>query len=164
MGILISFNITLLSTVYRNHLIDNDIHLFLRHLIKKLLVSINQSSNLLYFYYNFFGRAKEANIYEIKLRRLSSQIFKIFFSSFIFKENHGFIEDSNLLEKVLVEKELDGRTVDIDDIRNFEDLPRLVLLDEECGNLKVVNDSGELSRNINQKNKSDVLQPKRCPL
>ena len=29
---------------------------------------------------------------------------------------------------------------------------------EECGNLIVVNDGGELIRNINEKKKSDVLQ------
>ena len=31
-------------------------------------------------------------------------------------------------------------------------------MDEKCGNLIVVNDGGELTRNINQKKKSDVLQ------
>ena len=36
-----------------------------------------------------------------------------------------------------------------------ENSPRLVLVDEECGNLIVVNGGGELTRNINQK-KSDV--------
>ena len=39
-----------------------------------------------------------------------------------------------------------------------ENSPRLVLVDEECGNLIVVNGGGELTRNINQKKKSDVLQ------
>ena len=31
-------------------------------------------------------------------------------------------------------------------------------MDEECGNLRVANDGGVLTRNINQKKKSDVLQ------
>ena len=31
-------------------------------------------------------------------------------------------------------------------------------IDEECGNLIEVNDDGELTRKINQKKKSDVLQ------
>ena len=31
-------------------------------------------------------------------------------------------------------------------------------INEECGNLKVVKDYGELTRDINQKKKSDVLQ------
>ena len=44
--------------------------------------------------------------------------------------------------------------VNIDDIRNLDQSPRLVFIDEKCGNLIVVNDGGEL---INQKN-SDVLQ------
>ena len=54
----------------------------------------------------------------------------------------------------LVEK-LDG--TDVDDIGNFEDLPILVFIDEECGNPIVISDSGEFTRNINQKKKSDVL-------
>ena len=33
-----------------------------------------------------------------------------------------------------------------------------MFVNEECGNLKVVNDGGELTRDINQKNKSDVSQ------
>ena len=37
-------------------------------------------------------------------------------------------------------------------------LPRFVFIDEECGNLKVVNDDEELTRNINQKKKLDVSQ------
>ena len=47
---------------------------------------------------------------------------------------------------------------DIDDIRNLEDSPGFVFIDEECQNLIVVNDGGELARNIKQKKKSDVLQ------
>ena len=34
----------------------------------------------------------------------------------------------------------------------------------ECGNLKVVVDSVELTRNINKKKKPDVLQAYTCPL
>ena len=48
--------------------------------------------------------------------------------------------------------------VNIDDIRNLDQSPRLVFIDEKCGNLIVVNDSGELTRNISQKKKSDVIQ------
>ena len=80
-----------------------------------------------------------------------------YFSSFIFKKNHGFIEKSNPSEKnVIVEEEL--HCIDIDDIGNLEEWPRLVLIDEECGNLIVVTNGGELTRNITQKKKSDVLQ------
>ena len=50
------------------------------------------------------------------------------------------------------------RTIDIDNIGNLEDSPRLVLIDEECGNLIVVDDGEELTRNINQKKKSYVSQ------
>ena len=43
-------------------------------------------------------------------------------------------------------------------IGNLEDSPRLVFIDEECENLIVVNDGGEITRNINQKKKSEVFQ------
>ena len=78
-------------------------------------------------------------MYEIKSRRLRSQILTCFIFLVLFKKN-----------------QLD--CIDIDDIGNLEDLPRLVFIDEECGNLIVVNDGAELTRNINQRKKSDVLQ------
>ena len=49
---------------------------------------------------------------------------------------------------MLVYEELDY--IDIDDIGNIEDSPRLVFINEECENLIVVH--------INQKRKPDVLQ------
>ena len=58
-------------------------------------------------------------------------------------------------KNVIVGEELD--CIDIDDIGNLEDSPRLVFINEECGNLIVVNDGGELTENISQK-KADVLQ------
>ena len=39
-----------------------------------------------------------------------------------------------------------------------EDSSRLVFIGKECENLIVVNDGGEFTRNINQKNKSGILQ------
>ena len=63
----------------------------------------------------------------------------------------------NLLKKnVIDEEELDG--IDIDGIGNLEDSLRLLFIDEECGNLIVVNDGEKLTRNINQKKNADVLQ------
>ena len=53
-------------------------------------------------------------------------------------------------KNVILEEELDG-------IGNLEDLPRLVFIDRECGDLKVSVDGGNLTRNINER-KSDVLQ------
>ena len=41
---------------------------------------------------------------------------------------------------------------------NLEDSSRLVFINEECENLIAVNDGGELTRNINQKKKSEVLK------
>ena len=70
--------------------------------------------------------------------------------------NHGFTEEGNLSKKtVTFEEELDG--TDIDDTGNLEDSPRLVFINEECENLIVFNDGGELTRNLNQKKKLDVL-------
>ena len=40
---------------------------------------------------------------------------------------------------------------------NLEDSPRLVFINEECMNLIVVNDGGEVTENISQK-KSELLQ------
>ena len=93
---------------------------------------------MIYFYYTFFDRAKEVNIYAIKSRRLHLQLLSfLYFCSFVFKENHVFNEEENPSQKVvIVEKEPDD--IDIDDIGNLKDLPGLVLIDEECENLKVV--------------------------
>ena len=56
------------------------------------------------------------------------------FSTFIFKENHVLNEEENTLQKVVEEL----NDIDINEIGNLEDLPRLVFIDEKCGNLKVV--------------------------
>ena len=61
-----------------------------------------------------------------------------------------------------IKEELDG--IDIDDIGNLDDLLRTVLLHEECGNLKAFVGNGDLTRNINKKKKSGVLQAYRCLL
>ena len=85
-------------------------------------------------------------------------------SSFSFKENHVFIEEEdNPSDKtVIAEEELDG--IDINGIGNLVDLPGLMSIEQECGNLKLVDEDGELSRNNNRKIKSEVLQAYRYPL
>ena len=52
----------------------------------------------------------------------------------------------------------------LNDTESLEDL--LVLINEECVNPKLIVDEigGELTRNIDQKNKPDILQACRCPL
>ena len=97
----------------------------------------------------FFDRAKKA----IKSRRLSFQILSyLYFSSFVFKDNHDFNEKNNPLQKIVIfEEYLDD--IDIDVIVNQEEyLLGLVFIDEECGNI----DGGELNRKINQKKIRDV--------
>ena len=80
--------------------------------IRNLLVSMNQSSSgcLICFYYKFFDRAKEANMYEIKSWRVLN----------VHKSCYSW-----------------GKIwyIDIDDIGKLEDLLRLVFIDKECGNL-----------------------------
>ena len=81
----------------------------------------------------------------------------VWFSWFYFQKTRAFIEEDNPSEKnVIVEEGLDR--VDIDDVGNLEDSLRLLFIDEECENLIVVNDGWELTRNINQKKKSDNIQ------
>ena len=63
---------------------------------------------------------------------------------------------------MIVKEELDG--IVIDDIGNLEDLLRIVFIHEECGNLEVFVDGGELTGHINKKKKPGVLQTYRCPL
>ena len=75
--------------------------------------------------YNFFDKAKEANLYKIKSRWLRSQ--KLFIG------------------------------IDIDDIENLEELLTVVLIISESS-------GGELTRNINENKKSDVLQAYKSPL
>ena len=75
------------------------------------------------------------------------QILTCFFSVFFFKKKQWFHWRKQPTEKVVItEEELDD--IDINDIGILENSPRLLFIDEECGNLKVVNDGGELTRNI----------------
>ena len=90
--------------------------MFFCHPIRKLLVPINQSSYL----FSTDLNSKETSIYEITSRRLRSQIL-IFFSSFIFKDNHVSVDWHYTSEKIMIVKEeLDG--IDIDYIGNLENL------------------------------------------
>ena len=67
------------------------------------------------------------------------------------------MKKADLREKnVIVEEQLD--CINIDAIGNLENSTRFVFIDEECGNLLVVIDGAELTRNINQRKKSNVLQ------
>ena len=56
----------------------------------------------------------------------------------------------------MVKEKLNG--IDIDGIGNLEDLLRIVLIHEECGNLQVIVDGGELTGNVNKQKKPGVLQ------
>ena len=111
---------------------------------------------MIYLCYNVFDSANVTNWYEIKSRRLHSEILTCFIFVVSFSEkNHGFIQETTLQKNfVIVTEKLDG--IDIDDIGNLEDSPRFVLIDEECENVIVINDGGELTRSKNQKKKSGV--------
>ena len=76
------------------------------------------------------------------------------FPNFVFKKKITVSFKKATVQKnfVIVEEELDGG-IDTDDIGNLEDSPRFKFIDEECENLIVVNDGGELTRNFNQKKK-----------
>ena len=71
-------------------------------------------------------------------------------------------ETTPKIKVVIVEEELNG--IDRAGIENFENFPRLVLIDEKCGNLKVVFDDEALARTMQKKKKPDVLQAYTCPL
>ena len=79
-------------------------------------------------------------------------------SSFIFKENHVFIEENNPSDKVVTaDEELDA--IDIDGIGNLVDLPRLIFINEKCTNLNVVVNSGWFTKSNNRKRKSRSSYP-----
>ena len=71
-------------------------------------------------------------------------------SSFIFKENHVLIEEEENPSDKVVKVEEEPDSIDIDGIANLVDLPRLIFIDEKCGNLKVVSRE-ELRRNNNRR-------------
>ena len=79
------------------------------------------------------------------------------------KTRHVFIEEEtpHSNKVVTVEEELDR--IDIDGTGNLLDLPGLMFSNEECGNLKVVVNGGEYTRNNDKKTKSEVLQTYICP-
>ena len=80
------------------------------------------------------------------------QTLTFFIFLLLFSKKYGVIEEDKPSENVvIVEKELNR--FDIDGIEN---LP--IFINKECGNLKVVNDDEELTRNINRKKKFDVSQ------
>ena len=82
----------------------------------------------------------------MKLQILRLQILTCFIFLFLnSKKSHGFTEEGNPPSDKAVAAwgNLDG--IYIDDIGNFVDSPRLVFIDEECGNLLRVNQSEELA-------------------
>ena len=95
-----------------------------------------------------FDREKETNTKQNRWNYVRQLAF--YFSSIIFnkKKNHVFIEEDKPSEKVVTAEE-ELNCFDIDSIG----LPRFVFINDKCGYLKVVNDGGELTRDINQKKK-----------
>ena len=100
-------------------------------------------------------RPTKANRY---IKQNGRKLYDQLRSNFIFKGNHVFTEEeNNLSEKVVIVEE------ELHCIGILEDLPRLVFVEKECGNLKVFINGEDLTRSIDKK-KPDVLQTYRCPL
>ena len=92
------------------------------------------------------AEAEEANKNAIKFTFFKFTIYVhiglFIFSSLVFKENQVLDEECNPPKKIAVVEEGLG-DIDINSIRRFrglnlEDLARIVFIDEECGNPKVV--------------------------
>ena len=97
------------------------------------------SDCLIYFAQNSFGRAKETYVHEKYTKKMEETTIKDInfsdFSSFIFSVMDIFTEkEDNPSDKiVIVEEELQG-------IKNLQDSPRLVFINEGCEGLKVIVD------------------------
>ena len=90
------------------------------------LIDAKQMSNFLFR--NFFTvLKKQINKWcEIKSRKFLSQKFRC--SCFIFKEDHHFIEEEDNPSDNVVTVVDDLHGYDVDGIRNFLDLPRLIFI------------------------------------
>ena len=65
---------------------------------------------------------------------------------------------------VTVEEKLDEIDIDRNLLETYWNYHKLMFINEECWNLKVVVHGGELTRNNDRKRKSEVLQTYICPL
>ena len=101
-------------------------------------------------------------MYEINSWSVRSQILTCFIFLVLFSKNITVSLKKATLQKknVTAKEELD--CIYINDIVNSEDSPRLVFIDEKYGNLIVINDGGELTRN-NQKKMQTFYIAWRCP-
>ena len=70
-------------------------------------------------------------------------------SSFIFKENRVFIKEKENPSDKVITVEVELYVIGMNGIGNLVSLPRLMFINEECGNLKVVVVVGELTINNN---------------
>ena len=129
------------------------------HPIRKLLVSINQSSYLIYFCYSFLTVPMNKNLYEIKSRSLRSQIFICFVFLVFFSKKITVLFNRITLQKDFVkfDEELDG--IDTGDIGNLEDSPEICV--HQWGmweyHIREWWIAGELTQSINQKKKFGVF-------
>ena len=99
------------------------------------------------FCYNFLTEVKKQICTGITLRGLRSQILTCLIYLVLSSKTHGFLI-LNLQKKVIVEEEPDD--IDVYDIGNLWDSPRLLFLNEECGNLIVENLLEILNKRRNQ--------------
>ena len=106
--------------------------------------------------FNFFDRETNKYVWNKIEEATFADNDLLCFSIFIFKKKSWLYWKKQPFRKKCCSWELDCSNVD--DAGNLEDSPRIVLIDEECGKLIVVNDVRELTRSINQKMNSDISQ------
>ena len=129
-------NKTLLSTVYGNDWLKLTFNCFFVIQSEEYQFQLTNHLISVAFVTTFFDRAEKTSMFEIKSRRLRSQILLFYFYSFIFKKFTISFSKVTLQKKMLAQGEHRGFT-------------QPVFIDEECGNLIV---------HINQMKKSDVLK------
>ena len=154
-GNLISFNITWLSTACLKDFLTLTFNCFFA--IQWGNYYFQLTNHLIWLtYVTMFLTERKKQIRNKIGKTTFANIDLLYFSTFIFEKTRFHWRRQTFRKRCYRW----GRTkpFDINDIENLQNLPRFVFIDKECGNLKLVNDDKELTRNINQKKKLDVSQ------
>ena len=148
--------LTLLSTVYKNDWLKLTFNCFFAIQPGEYYFQLTNYLTWFAFITTFFLQSWKNKYVWNKIKETTfANIDLFYFSNFIFKKITISFKKVTFQKKMLVQEKLDY--IDIDDIGNIVDSPKLVFTDEECGNLIVVH--------INQKKKSRRFTiAYRCPL